>query len=155
MSYTYIVPHEDLDELDELLARVRVAQHRPRWRHRLLSGSAYPLRLSELRILRAVERCPRGSISDVAEDLAIEHSTASRAVAEAVGAGLLVRSVSSEDRRRTSLQLTEKGQQILAATTERRREMVAEVVVDWMPSDIARLNELLRRFADDMDAEQS
>ena len=146
---------DDLDELDELLARVRVAQQRPEWRRRLLSGSAHHLGLSDLRILRAVERRPEASVGDVAEDLGIKHSTASRAVAHAVRAGFLVKSSSPRDQRRTSLEVTEIGRQALLDMTARRREMVGEVVIDWLPSDIARLNDLLGRLADGFDAEQS
>jgi DNA-binding MarR family transcriptional regulator len=155
MRYTYIVIDDDLDELDELLVRIRVAQQRPDWRRRLLSGSAHRLGLSDLRVLRAVERRPEASIGDVADDLGIKHSTASRAVTQVVRAGFLVKSSSPGDQRRTSLEVTDIGRQALRDMTARRREMVAEVVIDWMPSDIARLNELLGRLADGFEAEQS
>jgi DNA-binding MarR family transcriptional regulator len=144
-----------LDDLDDLLVRIRVAQQRPEWRRRLISGSAFQLGLSELRVLRAVERRSGASIGDVAEDLGIEHSTASRAVTHAVGAGFLLKSSSPVDQRRTSLQLTESGWQALQEMTSRRREMVAEVVIDWMPSDIVQLNQLLGRLVDDFESEQA
>lgn len=145
---------DDLDELDELLVRIRVAHQRPGWRRRLLDGSAYDLGLSDIRVLRAVERRVDASIGEVAEDLGIEHSTASRAVTQVVSAGFLVKSTSPEDQRRTSLELTEIGQRALREMTDRRRVMVAEAVLDWMPPDIARLNEMLGRLADDFEAEQ-
>jgi DNA-binding MarR family transcriptional regulator len=154
MRYTYIVD-EDLDELDELLVRIRLAHQRPDWRRRLLIGSAHRLGLSDLRVLRSVERRSGASIGDVAEDLGIEHSSASRAVTQVVAAGFLIKSSSPEDKRRTILELTDTGRQALRNTTARRREMVADAVIDWMPSDIARLNELLRRLADEFDVEQS
>lgn len=156
MRYTYSVGIDDLlDELDDLLVRIRVAQQRPSWRRRLFDGPANHLGLADVRVLRAVERRSGASIGEVAEDLGIEHSSASRAVTQVVDGGFLAKSSSTGDQRRVMLELTESGRQALQDVTARRRAMVAEVVIDWMPSDIARLNELLDRLVDDFDAAQS
>lgn len=144
-----------LDDLDDLLVRIRVAQQRPEWRRRLMSGSAYQLGLSELRVLRAVERRSDASIGEVAEDLGIEHSTASRAVTQVVRTGFLVKSSSPRDQRRTSLEVTEIGRQALRDMTMRRRAMVAEVIADWSDADLTSLTTLLARLADDFESEQA
>ena len=74
------VPHSRYDHLDELLTRLHVARQRPSWRRRLLEGDPVA-NVSTLRVLRAVENSGDGaSVSDVAEYMAVEHSTASRTV---------------------------------------------------------------------------
>jgi DNA-binding MarR family transcriptional regulator len=155
MCYAYVMD-PDLALLDELLVRLRVAQLRPSWRRQLLSGSAGALGLSGIRLLRAVERCSADgelpSIRAVAEELGVEHSTASRAVTAQEQAGMLARTASADDQRRTCLELTDAGRRALDETTERRRAMVAGVVGDWSADELHALTLLLVRLADDFDA---
>ena len=91
--------------------------------------------VSTLRVLRAVEQRQQAgsgaSIRDVAEYLAVEHSTASRLVTSAVEAGLLTKTSAGDDQRRRELVLTDVACNALATVTDRRRELVAETVADW------------------------
>ena len=142
-------PHTDhpiLDELDEALVHVRRVLQRPGYRRRLLAAVDRPLELATLRTLRAVERRQDGDpcIGDVAEALAVDPSTASRTVDRAVAAGLLDRTPSERDRRRTSLVLTAQGAAVLDRVTAARRELLAEVTADWADADVERLSALLR-----------
>jgi DNA-binding MarR family transcriptional regulator len=141
-----------LDDLDDLLTRIHVARQRPSWRRRLLDGAEPVMNVSTLRTLRAVEHHQRGgtggSIGDVADYLAVEHSTASRAVSAVLAAGLLTKSSAADDQRRSVLVLTDAGEKALAAVTDRRRELVAETVADWDGDDIDRLVVLLERLTE-------
>lgn len=153
MCYAYLVSRHN--ELDELLVRVHTVRQRPGWRRRLIdAGGAVPS-LSTLRVLRAVEQRGRtgqgASIGEVAEYMAVEHSTASRTVAGAVAAGLLTKTLSAQDQRRCALVLTDEGRKALASVTERRREMVAETVADWPDDDVDRLVDLLDRLVADFE----
>src|SRR5688500_8880021 len=127
MCYTYLVPQSRYDHLDELLTRIHVARQRPAWRRRLLEGAGPVTNVSTLRVLRAVEHCERrgdgASIRDVANYMAVEHSTASRTVAAVVAAGLLTKTSAASDQRRSVLVLTDLGVKALATVTGRRREM--------------------------------
>jgi DNA-binding MarR family transcriptional regulator len=136
---------DTLDALDEVLVDVRRVLQRPGFRRRLLAAVGTPLELGTLRALRAVERLGPGTpcVGDVAELLAVDPSTASRAVDRAVTAGLLDRSPSDRDRRRTRLGLTAEGRAVLERVTAARRELLAEVTAEWPPSEIQRLTELL------------
>ena len=117
------VPHSRYDHLDELLTRLHVARQRPSWRRRLLDGGDPVANVSTLRVLRAVENSGGGaSISDVAEYMAVEHSTASRTVASVVAAGMLTKASATDDQRRCVLVLTDVGRKALATVTDRRRE---------------------------------
>ena len=108
--------------------------------------------VSTLRVLRAVEHCQQAgggaSISDVAEYMAVEHSTASRTVAAVVAAGLLTKTSATDDQRRCVLVLTDVGRKALATVTDRRRELVAETIADWPDADVDTLVTLLDRLTE-------
>ena len=153
MRYAYMVPR--YNQLDELLVRVHTVRQRPGWRRRLIDASGSVPTLSTLRVLRAVEQRAKAgqsaSIGEVAEYMAVEHSTASRTVANVVAAGLLTKTFAAEDQRRCVLALTDKGRQALADVTERRREMVAETVEHWRESDVDTLVDLLEQLVTDFE----
>jgi DNA-binding MarR family transcriptional regulator len=137
-----------LDALDDALVAVRRVQLRPGYRGRVLAALDHPIELGALRTLRVVER--RGEdatcVGDVAEVLAIDPSTASRAVDRCVAAGWLERTPSRADRRRTELTLSATGRVVLATVTASRRELLAEVTGDWAEGDLAQLTVLLDRL---------
>jgi DNA-binding MarR family transcriptional regulator len=143
------------DLLDELLTRIHVVRQRPEWR-RLLLDDADLVSVSTLRVLRAVEQRDlagqSASIGDIAEYLAVEHSTASRTVASVVGAGLLTKAVAPEDQRRSSLALTDVGRKALAQVTDRRRDLVTDVIAHWPDGDVDALVSLLDRLAVDFES---
>ena len=145
------VPHSRYDHLDELLTRLHVARQRPSWRRRLLDGNTVA-NVSTLRVLRAVEHAQQtaagASISDVAEYMAVEHSTASRTVGAVVAAGLLTKEYATDDQRRCVLVLTDVGRKALATVTDRRRELVAETIADWPDADVDTLVALLERLTE-------
>ncbi|BBY17659.1 MarR family winged helix-turn-helix transcriptional regulator [Mycolicibacterium litorale] len=149
------VPTPRYDHLDELLTRIHIIRQRPEWRRRLLDSVDPVTTVSTLRVLRAVEQCEKSdrgaSIGDVADYMAVEHSTASRTVGAVVAAGLLTKSLAPDDQRRCVLMLTEAGRKALAAVTGRRREIVAGVVSDWPDTDVDALVDLLGRLVTDFE----
>jgi DNA-binding MarR family transcriptional regulator len=155
MCYTYMVPSENFDHLDDVLARIHAARQRPSWRRRLFEGSGAITSVSVLRALRAVERCEQSgasaSVGDVADYMAIEHSTASRLIGRIVELGLLIKSSAPDDQRRCLLVLTERGRQGLTEITARRRQLVAEAVIEWPADELETLLSLLDRLADDFE----
>lgn len=88
---------------------------------------------------------------DVADHMAVEHSTASRTVAGLVSSGLLSKYPSEHDQRRCVLVLTDAGRKELRGITRRRQEMMAETVQEWSDGDIETLIELLDRLAVDLE----
>jgi len=140
------------DHLDELLTRIHLVRQRPTWRRRPLDGAGPVRNVSTLRVLRAVEECQRigggASIRDVAEFMAVEHSTASRTVAAVVAAGLLTKTSAPDDQRRCALVLTDIGRKALATVTDRRRDLVAETIADWPDTDVDTLVVLLDRLTE-------
>ena len=145
------MPLSRYDQLDDLLTRIHVARQRPSWRRRLLDEAGPVTNVSTLRVLRAVQHCQQSggaSIRDVAEYVAVEHSTASRTVGAAVAAGLLTKTFATDDQRRCVLVLSEVGRRALARVTDRRRELVAETIADWPDADVETLVNLLDRLTE-------
>ncbi len=105
-----------------------------------------------LRVLRAVEECQRtsggASVRDVAEFMAVEHSTASRTIATVVAAGLLTKTSARDDQRRCALVLTDVGRKALSTVTDRRRDLLAETIADWPEADVETLANLLARLTE-------
>ncbi len=152
MCYAYIVAESRYEQLDELLTRIHLARQRPTWRRRLLDTAGPVTTVSALRVLRAVEECQRtsggASVRDVAEFMAVEHSTASRTVATVVAAGLLTKTSARDDQRRCALVLTDVGRKALSTVTDRRRDLLAETIADWPEADVETLANLLARLTE-------
>ncbi|WP_326548592.1 MarR family winged helix-turn-helix transcriptional regulator [Mycolicibacterium sp. ND9-15] len=152
MCYAYLVPPSRYEQLDELLTRLAVARQRPGWRDRILGGAGPLTSASTVRVLRAVEQCQQlsdgASIREVADFLAVEHSTASRSVAAVVAAGLVTKSSAADDQRRCTLVLTDAGRQALGTVADRRSELVAEMIADWPDTRVDTLVDLLDRLTE-------
>lgn len=145
-----------IEGLDEAIFGFRAATQRPAYRQRLLDGIDSVGGIASLRMLRSVERLPGGagpSIRQVATDLGVEHSTASRSVDALTRAGLLSRTRCADDQRQTRLQLTARGRAALGAATARRQEVLAALVEDWTEEDLHTATRLLDRLRHGFDAE--
>jgi DNA-binding MarR family transcriptional regulator len=142
----------DLGQLDELLLRLVRSVRRPSYRQRILQGVGRIPGTEALRVLRSVElreqRGRRPSISDVADDLEVEQSTASRAVNAVVERELVVRALDESDLRRAVLGLTEAGRSALNTATGNRVALIDEITADWSPDDLRILASLLERFVE-------
>lgn len=136
----------------------RMATQRPAYQERILAGQRFSGGVASLRLLRSVERQSGGegagpSIRQVATDLGVEHSTASRSVDVLVRGGLLDKRPCATDQRQARLQLTEHGAEALAEATARRQEAVASVIGDWSEADLVMAAQLLERLSRGFDAE--
>jgi DNA-binding MarR family transcriptional regulator len=86
-------------------------------------------------------------IGAVASELGLDRSNASRMLAAAVSAGLVIKEVSPEDGRRTQLELTAAGQELLAAARSWQEQTFAQLVADWPAADVRRFATYLTRLA--------
>ena len=87
------------------------------------------------------------AIGDVAVELGLDRSNASRMLAAAVGAGLVTKTVSAADGRRTELRATASGRELLASARAWQREIFTELVADWPAQDARRFAGYLQRLA--------
>ncbi|MFD2415266.1 MarR family winged helix-turn-helix transcriptional regulator [Amycolatopsis pigmentata] len=87
------------------------------------------------------------SVSDVAHQLGIDHSGASRFVTAVVDDGYLRRTASATDRRRAALTITPAGNRLLADARAWQEEVFTRLTADWDRADAAQFADHLRRLA--------
>jgi DNA-binding MarR family transcriptional regulator len=146
-------------ELLDALGELRRFWERPDRKRRFLAELGEPVELATLRTLAAVERSEavtdgEPGVGDVAEQLAVDASTASRLAEQAVRAGYLTRAPGRADRRRTHLQLTDSGRALTTRATLIRRRWLDRITAGWSDTDVEALGTLLRRFLDDATASE-
>ncbi|WP_236567275.1 MarR family winged helix-turn-helix transcriptional regulator [Nocardia sp. CY41] len=110
--------------------------------------------MQHIQVVEAVAAALRSdaeaTVTDVAEQLGLDHSGASRMVRDAVAAGYLSRDASTHDRRRVVLQLTGSGQELLAASHDWQRQCFAQLTATWSEGDRHRFAVYLHRLAGEM-----
>ena len=95
----------------------------------------------------AAQRSSEVTVADIAHQLGLDRSVASRMITIAVEAGYVRRGTSGVDARRASLGLTEAGQRFLADSHDYQQRTFDELVARWPEDDRRRLAHYLRRLA--------
>ncbi|MGW3966917.1 MarR family winged helix-turn-helix transcriptional regulator [Amycolatopsis sp. NPDC005003] len=90
------------------------------------------------------------TVADVARQLGIDRSVASRMVAEAARDGFVVRSTSTRDARRAALTLTDAAKEFLEASQTHQRQAFEALVGHWAEEDRERFAGYLSRLADEV-----
>jgi len=85
-------------------------------------------------------------VATVAERLAIDPSRASRLTTELIRKGLIRRAVSQQDGRRTVLEMTEEGLQLIDAIRRYKFIALGDFLSHWTPEELASFIPLLERF---------
>ncbi|MGI5217149.1 MarR family winged helix-turn-helix transcriptional regulator [Nocardia sp. CA-290969] len=121
--------------------------------HRPAEAAGDTTRIQHIQTLEAVAAARRAheeaTVSDVATQLGIDHSGASRMVRDAATAGYLTRTASPHDRRRVVLELTEPGERLLAAAHAWQRESFEQLIATWPARDRRQFAIYLQRLADE------
>lgn len=89
--------------------------------------------------LAAIDRAGSLRVSEVATELQVDLSVASRQVAALAASGYVERQAEATDRRAQRLVLTEAGTRALQEAHRRMVAAFADVLRDWAPADFARL----------------
>ncbi len=97
-------------------------------------------------VAAAARRDPEVAVADVAHQLGIDRSGASRFVTAAVYHGYLERRPSASDARRAVLTLTPAGRELLAGSHAWQEQVYAELTSGWEPEDAARFAGYLQRL---------
>jgi DNA-binding MarR family transcriptional regulator len=135
-----------LFRLGRLFAR-RAAHHTP------TESAARPVELSRILVAEAVAAGPTTPDGDitvglVADRLAVEPSTASRLVADAIRDGYVARTPSPGDARRLRLALTPAGQALVADARHFQRATFDQLTHTWTDHERAEFARLLARLTD-------
>ena len=104
-------------------------------------------------VLNIVEEGPEEdgqeiTVGVVAERLAVDPSVASRMVTDCISAGYLVRAASQQDGRRTILQMTGEGMDMLAAFRRHQRSAFEFITRDWPEAERLQFARLLVKYVD-------
>lgn len=91
-------------------------------------------------------------ITALASSTQLDTSTVSRHVTQLEQSGLVERSQDPDDRRAQRVALTDEGRSQLAASTARRREVLAQSLAEWDAADLADLERLLGRLVVDVES---
>lgn len=94
---------------------------------------------------------PSWRMSDLAEALRIDPSTATRAVQRLVASGLAVRCPHDDDGRVVMVEITEAGRSRHAAVNARRGELMAHMLGAFTPEERPILADVLDRFVSAVD----
>lgn len=115
-----------------------------------VGGSAIePSQMDALDFLMNNENC---RMSDLAENLRIDPSTATRAVQRMIADGLIERVPDKSDGRAVNIVMTERGERIHAQVFERRRAILVDVLSEFSADERDTLADLLERFNSGVEA---
>lgn len=106
------------------------------------------LTVPQFRLLVVLETGGPTNLSRLAEQLAVNPSTAMRMVDRLVAAGMVERTPDPGDRRVVKLALTGTGARAVHEVTRRRQEEIARVVRAMPPTRRAAMIEALQSFAE-------
>lgn len=147
-------------EIDVALQKWRRRVMKRELGQRALADLGLSIDLAQLDVLLAV-RAPEGEfdetgpcgedaetmVSTVAARLRIDPSRASRIASELIRMGLIRRAVSQQDARRTVLELTPTGGEIVSAVRAYKFLVLGSFLRDWSTEEIALFLPLLDRFS--------
>jgi len=100
-------------------------------------------------LARLAEQSP-ARLSDIAESLGLDISTVSRQVRDLVMADLMTKVPDPADGRASLLSLTPRGEAVLRAVSESRRDALAVAVAGWTDDERAALAAGLARLGTDL-----
>ncbi|HWD05223.1 MAG TPA: MarR family transcriptional regulator [Amycolatopsis sp.] len=101
---------------------------------------------AEYLALRTLDELGSADIGTLASALGLDPSTVGRQASAMLGKGLIERSPSVADRRRSILTPTEEGQYRMRLTQTRRRDTAAELVAGFSEDELNAFGALLTRY---------
>lgn len=101
----------------------------------------------QLRVLMMIETAGPQSLTDVAAELAVHPSNATRTCDKLVRAGYVSRTEDPEDRRYARLNLTPRGRELVEHVLDERRQAMSEVLDGLDESDRKTVTQGLQAFA--------
>jgi DNA-binding MarR family transcriptional regulator len=114
---------------------------------RSLAGMAEEATLAQYRALVVLVSYGPRRVSDLAAELNIANSTASRLCDRLVNKGLVTRNRRDSDRRVVWISLTEAGADLIGSAMRLRREAIRQLLLDMPTSPAAEVADALNSFA--------
>ncbi|WP_165372900.1 MarR family winged helix-turn-helix transcriptional regulator [Pengzhenrongella frigida] len=134
----------DLELMDQALLRLRHFFDAPA----ILTDTGTRVELSTLLVLEAVARSgSSASVREIADQLDVAHSTASRLVTRAENAGMIARATSTTDRRETVIETTAVGHDFRRRASAYRLDRLVALTSGWTQDERATFASFLDRFS--------
>lgn len=147
-----LLPDALVDAIDRSFRRLRKTMIKPPAGAVPVPSLGHPLEFAKIAACDAIDELAETSavvsVKDVAAVLDLEHSTVSRLLSEIEDDGLLVRGEHPQDRRRTTVQLTDLGRAVVADATTMTRFFTRALLAEWPVEDVESLSRLIGRLAD-------
>ncbi len=148
-------PDSDVATIEQsLITLVRRSNH-PRRHLQIVRRAGVDLDRSTYVVLARIADAAGLRISELATELGVDVSTASRQVARAESQGLVRRIADDRDARATTLELTSEGRRILGRVRKARRAWLDSVLAEFTPTQRRELASLLGRLARAFDADET
>ena len=143
-------PEDQLRAIDEFIEFIETVARSPFQRERVLGAAKSRISGAGLNALRLIARNGPIAGTEVARQLGVDQSTASRQIRPLEEAGLISRSTDEADRRVAWLEATDAGRAVLDRIHGQRRADAELVLADWSADDVEALATLLDRFKHSM-----
>ncbi|MET9414896.1 MarR family winged helix-turn-helix transcriptional regulator [Streptomyces klenkii] len=88
----------------------------------------------------------------MARHLGVDPSVASRMVSDCISAGYLIRAASQQDGRRTVLNLSPEGRELMARFTRHQRSAFECITAEWTEHERLEFARLMLKYVDSQDA---
>ena len=141
-----------VDTIDRSFRRLRKSMIKPPSGLVPVPSLGHPLEFAKIAACDAIDELAETSstvsVKDVAAVLDLEHSTVSRLLSEIEDDGLLVRGEHPQDRRRTTVELTDLGRSVVADATAMTRFFTRALLSEWPVEDVQTLSSLIAKLAD-------
>lgn len=134
--------------IEAFIGQITAMSRLPASRRRLRRLADIDTHESGLAILLLLRRTGPLSVTDLARNLGVNQSTASRQVAPLEEDGFITRTVHPSHRRIALLDLSNEGRAACDRAQAVGRRDIAWAIKDWTPEDRATLGELLERFGE-------
>lgn len=133
-----------LEDIDEALIALRHLWAAP---PRIDDPDLGTVEMSTIWVVDRLRRNPGQTVAELAGQLDVAHSTASRLIARAEQTGAVVRMPDPHDQRRVTVHLTPAGRDLAAVALEYRMRTLEAATADWTDTERASFAHLLTRFA--------
>lgn len=138
----------DLSQLREALLDLTGILNRPQPDTALLEAAGVDLDRALFPLLVRVERRGPLAVGELADLCGRDYSTVSRQTSRLQSLGLVTRQAGADDARVTTVMITAKGRAMTRALDGAREKLMASLLREWDPREVAQLARLLRKLAD-------
>jgi DNA-binding MarR family transcriptional regulator len=96
--------------------------------------------------VQSLEKQGGATVNDVADELGIDQSGASRFITQAVDRGYLRKIASPRDARQRLLVVTDEGAALIAAAHRWQEQIFDNLTTEWSPTEVEQFHQFMERL---------